>query len=115
MFWAAADRSLAALSEIAYHLNMADGLSLLSKEDHQRLESLRGRAVFYTRPGKARRAERRPRSGRRSTRDPLKGHQGVVSFDLAPRHSLQRHRNSLELLTLCERDVGNGAAILQRR
>ena len=97
MFWAAADRSLAALSEIAYHLNMADGLSLLSKEDHQRLESLRGRAVFYTRPGEARRAERRPRSG------------------LAPRHSLQRHRNSLELLTLCERDVGNGAAILQRR
>jgi four helix bundle protein len=48
MFWAAADRSLGALSEIAYHLNMADGLSLISKEDHQRLESLRGRAVFYT-------------------------------------------------------------------
>ncbi len=48
MFWGAADRSLGALSEIAYHLNMADGLSLISKEDHQRLENLRGRAVFYT-------------------------------------------------------------------
>src|SRR2546428_6825991 len=29
--------------------------------------------------------------------------------------SLQRHRNSLELFALCERDVGDGAAILQRR
>ena len=26
-----------------------------------------------------------------------------------------RHRNSLELLALCERDVGDGAAILQQR
>src|SRR5919106_845388 len=48
MFWYAADRALSALSEIAYHLNMADGLGLLGKEEHQRLESLRGRAVFYT-------------------------------------------------------------------
>src|SRR2546426_917411 len=32
-----------------------------------------------------------------------------------PRQSLlQRHRNSLDLLTLCKRDVGDGAAILQR-
>src|SRR5437867_13027981 len=31
------------------------------------------------------------------------------------RQSLQRHRNSLELFALCERDVGDGAAILQRR
>src|SRR6266704_160807 len=31
------------------------------------------------------------------------------------RQSLQRHPNSLELLTFCERDVGNGATILQRR
>src|SRR2546426_12271172 len=32
-----------------------------------------------------------------------------------PRQSLlQRHRNSLALLTLCKRDVGDGAAILQR-
>jgi hypothetical protein len=48
MFWYAADRTLSALSEIDYHLNMADGLGLLVKGDHQRLESLRGRAVFYT-------------------------------------------------------------------
>src|SRR5207247_801498 len=27
----------------------------------------------------------------------------------------QRHRNSLELLALCERHIGDGAAILQRR
>ena len=42
-------------------------------------------------------------------------HQGLVFCDLARRQSLQRHGNGLELLTLCEGDVGNGAAILQRR
>ncbi len=47
MFWASVDRSLSALSEIAYHLAMAYTLGLVSKEDHQKLESLRGRASFY--------------------------------------------------------------------
>ena len=48
MFSVAVDRSYAALSEIAYYLNLADGLGLITPEDHHRLESLRGRAVFYT-------------------------------------------------------------------
>jgi four helix bundle protein len=48
MFAACVDRALSALSEMCYLLNMASGLNLISKEDHQRLESLRGRAVFYT-------------------------------------------------------------------
>jgi four helix bundle protein len=48
MFWAAADRSYAALSEITYYLNLADGFGLITPEDHHRLESLRGRAAFYT-------------------------------------------------------------------
>jgi four helix bundle protein len=47
MFWACVDRSVSALSEIAYHLQMAYTLGLISKEDHQNLESLRGRASFY--------------------------------------------------------------------
>ena len=48
MFQAAVWRSMGALSEIGYHLNLADGLGLVPKEDCQRLESLRGRPVFYT-------------------------------------------------------------------
>ena len=48
MFAAAVDRSYAALGEIAYYLNLADGLGLITPTDHHRLESLRGRAVFYT-------------------------------------------------------------------
>jgi four helix bundle protein len=48
MFSACVDRTLSALCEISYHLNVADGLGLISKEDHQHLESLRGRAVFYS-------------------------------------------------------------------
>jgi four helix bundle protein len=42
------ERTLGALSEMAYHLNLAHTLSLVSDEDHRELESLRGRAVFYT-------------------------------------------------------------------
>jgi four helix bundle protein len=48
MFWACVDRSLCALSEIEYHLTMADTMGLISQEDRQVLESLRGRAVFYS-------------------------------------------------------------------
>ena len=48
MFWVSADRSFSALSEISYYLNLCDGLGLITKEEHQRLESLRGRAAFYT-------------------------------------------------------------------
>ena len=32
----------------------------------------------------------------------------------ADRFDCSRHRNGRDLLTLCERDVGDGAAILQR-
>lgn len=42
------ERTLAALSEIAYHLGVAGAINLVSEEDHRELESLRGRAVFYT-------------------------------------------------------------------
>jgi len=48
MFWFSADRSFAALTEISYYLNVCDGLGVITKEEHQRLESLRGRAAFYT-------------------------------------------------------------------
>ncbi|HWC75246.1 MAG TPA: four helix bundle protein [Gemmatimonadales bacterium] len=48
MFWVCVDRSVAALYEIEYHLKMGYTMGLISKEDHQNLESLRGRAVFYT-------------------------------------------------------------------
>lgn len=48
MFWAAVDRSVSALAEMSYHLEMAYTLGLISKEDLQSLESLRGRAVFYS-------------------------------------------------------------------
>lgn len=42
------ERALGALAEMAYHLNLAHTLGLIPEEDHRELESLRGRAVFYT-------------------------------------------------------------------
>jgi hypothetical protein len=42
------ERTLGALAEMAYHLNLAHTLGLMTDEDHRDLESLRGRAVFYT-------------------------------------------------------------------
>ena len=48
MFWACVDRSLAALYEIEYHLKMGYTMGLISQEEHHHLESLRGRAVFYS-------------------------------------------------------------------
>lgn len=42
------ERSLAALSEIGYHLSLARAMGLVPDEDYGALESLRGRATFYT-------------------------------------------------------------------
>jgi four helix bundle protein len=42
------DRALACLSEVGYQLSMVHALSLIPEEEHRELESLRGRAVFYT-------------------------------------------------------------------
>ncbi len=47
MFAACVDRTLGALSEIAYHLEMARTMDLISEADHRELESLGGRALFY--------------------------------------------------------------------
>ena len=48
--WAAMylERTLGALSEMSYHVTLAHTLNLVSDEDQRELESLRGRAVFYT-------------------------------------------------------------------
>ena len=48
MFAACVDRTLAALSEIAYYLEMGYAMGLISKEERQELESLSGRALFYS-------------------------------------------------------------------
>jgi len=48
MFAASVDRTLAALSEIAYYLEMGYAMCLISKEERQELESLSGRALFYS-------------------------------------------------------------------
>ena len=48
MFAFCLDRTLGALSELGYHLNMAQTLNVLPEETVRELESLRGRAVFYT-------------------------------------------------------------------
>lgn len=42
------DRTLGALTELAYHLSLARVMGLVSDDDHREIESLRGRAVFYT-------------------------------------------------------------------
>ncbi len=48
MFAFCLDRTLAALSELGYHLQMARTLDLVTEETVRQLKSLRGRAVFYT-------------------------------------------------------------------
>ena len=48
MFIACIDRTLGALSEVGYHLQMARALDLVSTQDEKELEGLRGRAVFYS-------------------------------------------------------------------
>ena len=48
MFAACVDRTLSALSEISYYLDMGYAMGLISKEDHQEIESLGGRALFYS-------------------------------------------------------------------
>jgi len=48
MFAMCLDRTLGALHEIGYHLDLARGLTLLDEETHRELEGLRGRATFYT-------------------------------------------------------------------
>jgi four helix bundle protein len=47
MFTACVDRTLGALAEISYHLEMGRTMGLISKTDHRELESLGGRALFY--------------------------------------------------------------------
>lgn len=47
MFAVCADRTLGALAEISYHLEIAWAMDLVSAEDRQELESLGGRALFY--------------------------------------------------------------------
>ena len=47
MFAGCVDRTLGAHSEVAYHLEMARTLDLISEADHHELESLGGRALFY--------------------------------------------------------------------
>src|SRR5439155_1402621 len=48
MFASCVDRTLSALSEISYYLDMGYAMGLISKEDHQEIESLGGRALFYS-------------------------------------------------------------------
>lgn len=48
MFALCLNRTLGALSEMGYHLNLALTMSLVSEQTHRSLESVRGRAVFYT-------------------------------------------------------------------
>ncbi|OLD73789.1 MAG: hypothetical protein AUF61_00780 [Chloroflexi bacterium 13_1_20CM_66_33] len=48
MFAACADRTLAALSEISFYLDVGCAMDLISKEERQELESLGGRALFYS-------------------------------------------------------------------
>jgi len=47
MFAACVDRTLGALSEISYHLEMARTMDLITEEERRELESLSGRALFY--------------------------------------------------------------------
>ncbi len=47
MFAACVDRTLGALAELSFHLEVARELDLMTEEDHRELESLGGRALFY--------------------------------------------------------------------
>ena len=42
------ERTLGALSEVGYHLQVARTLDLVSEKQEQELEGLRGRAAFYS-------------------------------------------------------------------
>ena len=42
------DRTLGALGEFHYHLTIARAIDLITQQEAHELESLRGRAVFYT-------------------------------------------------------------------
>lgn len=48
MFATCVYRSLGALSEIAYHLDLARAMDLISERERRDLDSLGGRALFYT-------------------------------------------------------------------
>ena len=48
MFGLCLDRTLGALSEVGYHVTVARTLKLMSETTATEIESLRGRAVFYT-------------------------------------------------------------------
>lgn len=48
LYVASVDRTLGALSEVGYFLQLAKTLDLLSEQDDKVLEGLRGRAVFYS-------------------------------------------------------------------
>ena len=48
MFAACVDRTLAALAEISFYLEVGCAMDLISKDDRQELESLGGRALFYS-------------------------------------------------------------------
>lgn len=48
MFALCLDRTLGALAEVGYHLKMARALDFVTEETERELESLRGRATFYT-------------------------------------------------------------------
>lgn len=48
MFAACVDRTLAALAEISFYLEIGCATDLISKDDRQELESLGGRALFYS-------------------------------------------------------------------
>ena len=47
MFAACVDRTLSALSEISYYLDMGYAMGLIAKDEHQEIESHGGRALFY--------------------------------------------------------------------
>src|SRR5437868_14348022 len=48
MFAACVDRTLAALAEISFYLEVGCAMDLISKDERQELESLGGRASFYS-------------------------------------------------------------------
>jgi len=48
MFASCVDRTLAALSEISFYLEVGCAMNLISKEERHELESLGGRALFYS-------------------------------------------------------------------
>src|SRR6266550_3547519 len=82
----------------------------------------RGYIICESWPAQQETASRVARRSSRERRDlnlrppetPCRSSGDRLTAKLTAGDSLQRHRNSLELLALCECDFGNGAAILQR-